>query len=226
MERFRRFLQGIYKDYKHLLLLLYFPIYLTWFIFLEKTVTRHFHVIHMNVDDMIPFCEIFIIPYLLWFAYITVVILYMGWKDKREFIKLCKFLFAGMTLFVVISTIYPNGHFLRPTYFERDNVFTHLCGLLYQTDTATNLFPSIHVYNSIGVHLAIISSKQTRKNKIVTNLSFLLMASIILSTVFLKQHSVFDVLTAFLTAMIFYPFAYKHNFEYQLVRIRKRIPQL
>ena len=56
---------------KHGLLLLYFAIYLPWFAHLEKTVTTHFHVIHVALDDYIPFCEYFIIPYLLWFAYIA-----------------------------------------------------------------------------------------------------------------------------------------------------------
>ena len=42
---------------KHALLLLYFMIYLPWFGHLERTVTTHFHVIHVALDDYIPFCE-------------------------------------------------------------------------------------------------------------------------------------------------------------------------
>ena len=38
---------------KHALLLLYFMIYLPWFGHLEKTVTTHFHVIHVALDDYI-----------------------------------------------------------------------------------------------------------------------------------------------------------------------------
>ena len=49
---------------------LIFAIYLPWFGHLEKTVTTHFHVIHTALDDYIPFCEYFIIPYLLWFGYV------------------------------------------------------------------------------------------------------------------------------------------------------------
>jgi len=45
---------------KHALLLLYFMIYLPWFGHLERTVTTHFHVIHVALDDYIPFCEYFI----------------------------------------------------------------------------------------------------------------------------------------------------------------------
>ena len=60
-----------FQKYKHGLLLLYFLIYLPWFQYLEKKVTVHFNVIHMAIDDYIPFIEFFVIPYFLWFFYIA-----------------------------------------------------------------------------------------------------------------------------------------------------------
>lgn len=213
MTKLKKLLYNFWNSNKHFMLMLYFPVYLIWFAFLEKNVTSHFHVIHMKIDDYIPFCEYFIVPYLLWFTYIAVVIVYVGFTDKSEYFRMCAFLFTGMTLFLIISTIYPNGHYLRPTSFENDNIFTQLVAKLYETDTATNLFPSIHVYNSIGVHLAIAHSEKTKNNKVVRLVSGLLMTSIILATVFLKQHSVFDVLTAFLTAYIVYLVVYVRNIE-------------
>ena len=219
MKNFRLSSQT-YNKYKHWLLLLYFPIYLLWFAFLENNVTSHFHVIHMEIDDYIPFCEFFIVPYLLWFGYIAASIFYMGIHDKKEYYNMCAFLFTGMTIFLIVSTIYPNGHYLRPMNFERDNIFTQLCGWLYQTDTATNLFPSIHVYNSIGVHLAIAKSEKIRQNYPLRICSGILMISIILATVFLKQHSVFDVITGLFTAFIVYQFVYAKAWKTTTVSVR------
>lgn len=213
MTKLKKLLYNFWNSNKHFMLMLYFPVYLIWFAFLEKNVTSHFHVIHMKIDDYIPFCEYFIVPYLLWFTYIAVVIVYVGFTDKSEYFRMCAFLFTGMTLFLIVSTVYPNGHLLRPTSFENDNIFTQLVAKLYETDTATNLFPSIHVYNSIGVHLAIAHSEKTKNNKVVRLASGILMVSIILATVFLKQHSVFDVLTAFLTAYIVYLVVYIRNID-------------
>ena len=102
---------------KHGLLLLYFLIYLPWFQYVEKTVTTHFHVIHVALDDYIPFCEYFIVPYLLWFGYVAWGISYFFLKNKSEYYKLCAFLFTGMTIFLIISTVYPNGHYLNTTIF-------------------------------------------------------------------------------------------------------------
>lgn len=191
-----------FNKYKHSVLLLYFAIYLPWFGYLEKTVTTHFHVIHMAIDDIIPFCEYFIVPYLLWFGYVAWGLGYFFFKNKDEYFRLCTVLFTGMTVFLIVSSLYPNGHYLRPVTFTRDNIFVDMVQWLYSTDTSTNLFPSIHVYNSIAINAAVWHADNFKENKIVRYGSSIMMMSIILSTMFLKQHSVFDVITGVLMAFI------------------------
>lgn len=205
MEKFKKF----YERYRHAIpLIVYGVIYLTWFCHLEKTVTKQYTVIHMALDDVIPFCEVFVIPYFLWFAYIAVVVLYFFFKDKDDYYRTCVFLFTGMTIFLIISTLFPNGHHLRPYVMPRDNIFTRLVQFLYSTDTPTNLWPSIHVYNSLGAHFAIVKSKHFENRKGIKVASFVLATSIILSTMFIKQHSLFDVLTAFGLSAIMYLVVY------------------
>ena len=135
-----------YERYKHAIpLLIYAVIYCTWFAYLEKKVVHPETIIHMKVDDVIPFCEIFVIPYFLWFAYVSAAVAYCFFKNKQEYFKTCVFLFTGMTLFLIISTLWPNGHHLRPYVMPRNNIFTALISHLYNVDTPTNLWPSIHV---------------------------------------------------------------------------------
>ncbi len=204
-------LKEFFKKYKHAVTWLYFAIYLPWFVYLEKHVVKSYHVIHMDIDDKIPFNEVFIIPYMLWFAYVAVTFLYFFFYDKRSYRKMCLFLFSGMTIFLIISTIYPNGHLLRPSTFEHNNIFTQMVSALYKADTPTNLFPSIHVYNSIGTHLAIVKSEKLKEKKGLCFASFILMTLIIMSTVMLKQHSVFDVITAFIMAGVAYTLVYRNE---------------
>lgn len=204
--------KNIYAKYKHgIPLILYGIIYLSWFNYLERTVTKHYHVIHMKIDDYIPFCEVFVIPYFLWFAYVAVTVVFFFFKDKDDFIKACIFLFTGMTTFLIISTLWPNGHHLRPIEMPRDNIFTQMVASLYQTDTSTNLWPSIHVYNSLGAHFAIARSKVFARKRWVRVSSLLLATSIILSTMLIKQHSVFDVLTAFALAAVMHHLVYRYD---------------
>ena len=203
-------MKELIAKYKHGWVLLYFLLYFPCFAFLEKTVTAEsrFHVIHMAVDDYIPFIEFFIIPYPLWFGYVAAAVVYFFFSDVSDYYKLCCFLFVGMTIFLVVSAIYPNGHYLRPSVFPRENICSTLVQWLYATDTSTNLFPSIHVYNSLGVHIAVVKSEKLRQYKWVQALSWTLAVSIVLSTMFLKQHSVTDVIAAFAMACIIYPFVY------------------
>lgn len=219
-------LRNFISTYKHSFLALgYMLVYLAWFFYLEQTVTRNYKVIHMAIDDYIPFCEVFIIPYYLWFAYIAAVVLFLMFTDKSEYYKACVFLFTGMTVFLMISTLWPNGQHLRPFTMPRDNIFTRMVSGLYRTDTPTNLWPSIHVYNSLGTHIAVMKCKKLSGHKGLRIGSFILAVSIILSTMFLKQHSVFDVLTAFAMAFIMYGLVYHPEFVaafFQTLREKKK----
>ena len=79
---------------------------------------------------------------------------------------------------------------------------------LYRTDTPTNVLPSMHVFNSLGVAIAIYHSKALKKHPAIQISSYCLAGLITLSTVFLKQHSVTDVIAAFALACIIYPLVY------------------
>ena len=210
------------EQYSHLWWQVYWLVYLPWFAYLEKTVTKQFHIVYMAVDDYIPFCEYFIVPYLLWFAYIALGIGYFALKNKNEYYNLCKILFSGMTIFLIVSTLCPNGHYLRPTTFARDNIFVDMVQALYATDTSTNLFPSIHVYNSLAVNAVIWHCDDFKQNRLVRYSSAILMVSIVLATMFLKQHSVFDVITGILLAAFTIHMIYRTQPE---IRMRRRVVQ-
>lgn len=216
-----------FKKYKHAWVFLYIFIYMPWFVYLEKTVTTEYHLIHVSLDDKIPFIEYFIVPYLLWFVFIAVVIGYFFFfAETSEFYQLITLLFSGMTIFLIISTIYPNGLALRPDTFARDNIFVDIVKIVYSTDTPTNVLPSIHVYNSLGAYIAVSQCKKLKQYRWVQITTFILSFSIILSTMFLKQHSVVDVMAAFAIAGVMYILVYKteknpgKNLSNNLVKIR------
>ena len=219
------------RKYRHALpLAIYGIIYLAWFSRLEQTVTSHYQVIHVALDDHIPFCEVFVIPYMLWFAYVAVVIMYFFFRDKDDYFRTCTFLFTGMTVFLLVSTLWPNGHHLRPAVMPRDNIFTSLVSMLYKADTPTNLWPSIHVYNSLGCHIAVMRSRHLAKHKVIRTGSFILCTSIVMSTVLIKQHSMFDVATAFVMAAVMYGIVYRSdiliNFYHSTQKRHRRKPEI
>lgn len=196
------------NQYKHILLLLYFPFYLAVFRYLENTRSEGLHIISSPLDQYIPFIPVFIIPYLFWFVYIAGPGLYFLFCEKEEFCRLMYFGMIGMTVFLVVSWIYPNGLDIRPGSFADNNIFTQLTRFVYSVDTSTNVLPSIHVYNSVGIYLAVRDSENLRGKKGVRYASLITTVLIILSTMFVKQHSVVDVFTGLMLSYVAYELVY------------------
>lgn len=198
--------------YKHAWVLSYFIVYSIWFTYLEHRTQVEHYPMHMRLDDAIPFCEYFVIPYLLWFVFIAVTMLYFFFTDVEGFYKCCALLFTGMTICLIIYTLFPNEQNLRPATFAQPNLFTDLVQMIYNADTSTNVCPSIHVLNSIGIFMAICESRNLRKHKWVIASSGILALSICMSTVLLKQHSMADVLCGAGLAIALYALVYRINY--------------
>lgn len=210
-------MKKFYDNYKHgLWIIVYMIFYLLGFFILENAEHRHYHVIHSWLDDQIPFCEYFVIPYLLWFVYMVVGVCWFIFrsKDKREYYQLISVLSIGMTIFLVVSCIYPNRQDLRPTVFANHNLFTQMVQALYATDTPTNVLPSIHVFNSLVMFYAINGSAQFKERRGIRIFCGVLSVSIVLSTMFLKQHSVVDVSLGILLSVAVQMFC-EHIFQKQ-----------
>lgn len=207
-------LRQLLQKYKHALVLLYFFIYMAWFTLLERTV-KVYSPVHSRLDDFIPFNELFVIPYMLWFLYIFLTVAYFFFTSKTDYYKCCAYLFIGMTICLLIYTIWPNGHHLRVDIdsLGRKNIFINLISDLYTIDTATNVFPSIHVFNSIGALIAIRKSASLRPKKWLQWSALILTILIVLSTVFLKQHSVLDIFGALALNIVMYVIVYVPSWE-------------
>lgn len=91
MKKIQNKLIELFNRYKHVWILSYFIIYLLWFGYLERSVTTHYHLIHLPIDDYIPFCEYFVIPYIMWFGYVAFGIAFTALHDKKNFTDCVRF---------------------------------------------------------------------------------------------------------------------------------------
>lgn len=207
--------------------LFYGVFYLASFYLVEHRTTRT-NIIYTKIDDMIPFCKYFIIPYAMWFLFIGVTVAYFAFcvKNQREYYSLIINLGIGMTVFILVSWCYPNGHFLRP-FINGNDFFDKAVRFLYRIDTPTNVFPSIHVFNSLVCCTALLKNDRCRRHKSLSATIVLLTALILMSTVLLKQHSMMDVAGAFALFLITYPIAYPRYVRVpeKNRRVRKGSPQ-
>lgn len=156
-----------------------------------------YYVVYTPLDDWIPFCEWFILPYVCWYGYMFVVGMYLMTQDRGEFLRCCVFVFGGLSLCLLICTVFPNGQNLRPKVFPRENLLTSLIQGIYAADTNTNVLPSMHVLGSLAIHTAVHRSQTPILRKRGVRLASLILCVLIcISTVFVKQHSVLDGLAA------------------------------
>ena len=179
------------------------------FMLMEKSDVK-IHLIHSLADDRIPFCQYFIIPYVLWYFFLigTVIYFALSCPSKKEYYQYLGTLGIGMTLFLLISYIYPNGQNMRPD-LTGDGIFISAIRFLYKIDTPTNIFPSMHVFNATASCVALFQNERCRRNRTFTVAQIVLTVSIVLSTMFLKQHSVADVMTALILNILCYQLFYR-----------------
>lgn len=200
-------------------MLIYFP----WFFILEHVVSDQYYLIECRLDHMIPFCEYFIIPYLFWFVYVAGSFFWFMLKEEDGlFYRFSAVMFGGMTIALIIYTVFPNGIHLRPDIDASRNLFAWLTSLIYKADTCTNVFPSLHVYTSAVIANFVSRSRLGRENRRVRYASAIISTLIILSTVFLKQHSVLDLVAGNVMAWALCKMAFADEDEAEEESMEKR----
>ena len=74
------------------------------------------------------------------------------------------------------------------------------------------------MFNSLAACIAIYNSETLQKHRVISGASYVLAGLIILATMFLKQHSIYDVIAAFVLAYALYQVVY--------VTEHKKVPEL
>lgn len=212
-------------QYRHFLWLLFWPVYLLRYTILESlTPAAGYTVIHCALDDRIPFCEWFLIFYASWYVVIVAMHLYTAIYDVSACKRYSKFLVISMTISTLTIVLFPTCQELRPEVFPRDNFLTRVMGFIYSVDDNCGVFPSEHVIGAVGVFLAAAHCKSLRSPGKLTAVG-ILCGLIIVSTVFVKQHSVLDAVGAIVPCGIGYYFAYvrkKATVKERIARLRRK----
>ncbi len=183
------------KRYSHLFLLLGWVGYFLLYTLTENLIPpENCHVMHCALDDVIPFCEWFLLFYASWYVLIVLSLLYFLRWDVDSFKKLQIFIMITQAVAMLIYILWPSRQDLRPESFPRQNLLTWGMGIVYGFDTNTGVCPSLHVAYSMGI--ASVWLRQKAVKPLWRGLIALLCAVICISTAFVKQHSVLDILAA------------------------------
>ena len=185
-------------EFRHVLLLLYWLAYLLSFILLERLLpAATYNTVWCKLDDLIPFCEWFIFPYMSWHVSLLWMSLYTLAYDIPAFKRFMWYLILTTVLAEIVYIVWPSQQLLRPDLaaLGRSNLLTKLCGIIYTVDTNTNVCPSLHCIGGFAILFAALDMPRFRtKGWTVFFVIFALL--ICASTVFMKQHSIVDFFAA------------------------------
>lgn len=188
-------------QFSHLKLLLGWVGYFILFFLTENLIpAENCYPVHCRIDDVIPFCEFFLIPYVFWYVLIVISLGYFALYDVESFKSLQTYIIITQIIAMACYILFPTRQDLRPTAFARDNLLTRAVGLLYRVDTNTGVCPSLHVAYSLGI--ASVWLKQKTASRSWKAFVVLAVVLICLSTMFIKQHSALDVLAALPVGLI------------------------
>jgi membrane-associated phospholipid phosphatase len=168
-------------------------------------------------DDRMPLVPFFVVFYLLslpWWYIVPFIVAKVSkphfWNWFLAFV-IC-YLVCGIVYIVFPTTI------VRPT-IENTTIFHRLINIVYQNDTperAINLFPSTHCFISWMCYVGVRGKTAIPKWYRLFSLSFAV--CIALSTQFIKQHYIVDLISGLLLVEIVYYLISKYDLGNRLVR--------
>lgn len=174
--------------------------------FLSQWMGLEHRVIHLPLDDRIPFVPAFIVPYILWYPYVPGMLLITCFRDRGAFRRQAWTLFSGMLLSTAFFLICPTCIDFRPDA-AGPGLLRWLCRFIYAHDRPVNVLPSLHCFETTTIHLASFGGSFGRRHKAMRAASGVLAVLICLSTLFIRQHSVLDLLAGCGLAAVTYTLA-------------------
>ena len=150
------------------------------------------------------------VPYLFWFLYLGGTVAYTYFREVPAFRRMMAFIILTYGVTVLIYLLFPDCQDLRPAVCPRDRALTRFTAWFYVFDTNTDVCPSLHVVGSLAAYFGPRDCRrfQGRGWQIASALAAI---AICISTLFLKQHSVWDVLAGAALSAAAYPLVYRRK---------------
>jgi membrane-associated phospholipid phosphatase len=184
---------------------------------LTNGVTRPLHTMELWLDRMIPFNEYFIIPYIVWGPCIFLSFVFFFFKNRDAYYRMIITSVIGHIFCYVFYMTYQT-YVPRP-FITDDTIFLKLVNYIYSNDQPVNAFPSIHV---LTTYLMMRAYHWEKLPKLYAWIPQFIGLSIILSTVFVKQHVVIDIAGAIVLGETMILLVYHPAFGKQLFALRGR----
>jgi len=149
-----------------------------------------------DLDRQLPFLKIFVVPYLSWYAFLLAGFVYLAYKERQSYYWALLQFIIGLLICYGVYAVYQT-YVPRPL-IEGDDWLLRTVAWVYQSDQPFNCFPSTHVLTSYLMMKAYLSAGNIPR--IYKALVTLMAVLIIVSTQFVKQHVLLDIVGAVIVA--------------------------
>lgn len=189
-----------FSDIKIILISIALVAFQSIIFFLTKPFIHAPYVLNSKLDMAIPFISHFIWIYVFWYFMLFAVPFYIAKNNKNSFYKYIATYIITTIIAGLIFVVFPNC-VIRPDV-QNTNIACRLVNIIYTLDTPSiNCLPSIHCLFSYLFILSVFDIKKDTSihmKVIITTLSLL----VVLSTLFIKQHVVYDAIASLILAIV------------------------
>ena len=155
--------------------------------------------INHYLDDKIPFWGWMVYAYNMFYPFLIISFYLIYKADEKAYFKAFLASIIGVLICDTIYLFMPTIMYrpVTPNYDPLTNLVLKIT--FFFDEPPLNCFPSLHCLFSFQEIFSVIRSKSSTKRKIWISICSTI---IILSTLFIKQHYIYDVISAFLICII------------------------
>lgn len=201
MNNNRKYLvQDIRSNWKYILFILSLIGFESLIYSLSKITPFERIILSSSFDDKLPLITQFVYIYSSWYLLLFLVPYFLFHDDKIDnFYEYCITYIVMVILSCIVFFLFPT-EIIRPEIVTT-NISSYILKFIYFVDTpAINCLPSMHC--AVCFAFIYFSIKMGKKNKISKYVYIILSILIIISTMLVKQHLIYDVIAALILFVI------------------------
>lgn len=180
---------------------------------LNHLVPTHY-LLELPIDGKIPFIPAFIWLYSIWYPMVILSLFIVFKYDKKDFVKTMISIVIGLVISYFFFIVFPST-VNRPLVESYNSLTSFLLYITYKLDNPVNCFPSDHALMCLLLLYSIIKNKNIPLWFRI--FSFFSNILIILSTLFIKQHVVADLIGSLVISLTIYYIVIELNVTKKLV---------
>jgi membrane-associated phospholipid phosphatase len=161
--------------------------------------------VETSLDTALPFVPWMMVFYISFYAYFPLLFWMGAAVHRRQQAEgLTQRLIQATWVAFVIFLLFPVEVDLRHQTAQPDGAFAWLFSALHALDTPYNAWPSLHVLQSLLVVLTVANWHKNEETLSLVRLALMWSAwgLLVLSTMLVKQHYLFDVITALIIGAV------------------------